>query len=273
MQIQETQMTPQKAAQILQSNTRNRTMNPSRVDLYAHAMLKGNWMHSGEPIQIASDGCLINGQHRLQAIVNSGVTVPVLLITEQDPSIFAVLDTGRARTASDILSIGGAKNCSRTAAGIKLFFLYVDHPNKVWTGMKLARSHQEILEYYNNRKVLIDDWSTIAVRAYAANRLLNPSALLAFALVAQNAPCVDKEQIMQFLEMVGVGEGLSKDCPILRYRQTLTNQYSSGSIKRVSYRPQMALACLIKAFNYWANQVYLKQFKVPVYPPMPVIDI
>jgi hypothetical protein len=273
MQIQEVQMTPQRAAQILQCNTRNRAMNLSRVDFYADAMLKGNWMQSGEPIQIDSDGCLINGQHRLQAIVNSGMTVPVLLITGQDPSVFAVLDTGRARSASDVLSIGGAKNCTRAAAGIKLYFLYVDHPNKVWTGAKLARSHQEILNYYRAKPKFTEFWSKEAVNTYSANKLLNPSALLAFAFVARDAETTSSEQVSQFFELIAHGYGLQEGCPIHRYRQMLANQQASGSFKRASSINQMALASLIKVFNYWANGVSMKLFKTPNYPPMPVIDI
>ena len=35
---------------------------------------------NGEPIQIAEDGTLLNGQHRLNAVIESGATVPMLVV-------------------------------------------------------------------------------------------------------------------------------------------------------------------------------------------------
>ena len=58
---------------------------------------------TAEPIMVTQCGELINGQHRLQAVVLSGKTVNFTLATVPDSSTFRVLDQGRVRNNSDVL--------------------------------------------------------------------------------------------------------------------------------------------------------------------------
>ncbi len=57
--------------------------------------------HQG--VAFAKDGRLIDGQHRLKAIVLAGVAVRLLVIPNCDPDTFAVLDNGYKRQAAQLL--------------------------------------------------------------------------------------------------------------------------------------------------------------------------
>jgi hypothetical protein len=69
-------ITPELASSLLETNSNNRNLSKGTVEAYANDMLAGNWDESvGDAISIDTDGVLRNGQHRLSAIVLSGVSI------------------------------------------------------------------------------------------------------------------------------------------------------------------------------------------------------
>lgn len=62
-------ITPDIAKEMLERNLNNRSVSPSRVDMYADDMARGEWQANGEAICFNESGNLINGQHRLMAVV------------------------------------------------------------------------------------------------------------------------------------------------------------------------------------------------------------
>jgi hypothetical protein len=70
------EITPTWAAEVLETrNTRNRDINKFRVAVYAQDMKNGAWGFSAQGISFDDQGCLLDGQHRLTAIVTTGITV------------------------------------------------------------------------------------------------------------------------------------------------------------------------------------------------------
>lgn len=65
-------ITPDMAREYLKSNSMNRPLNDRTVNLYAQEMRTGNWKLNGEAICFGKNGALLNGLHRLYAIVKSG---------------------------------------------------------------------------------------------------------------------------------------------------------------------------------------------------------
>ena len=60
----------------------NRSMSNTVADNYARDMANGNWHPSWDAITISKNGVVKNGQHRLKAILKSGVSCPFLVITD-----------------------------------------------------------------------------------------------------------------------------------------------------------------------------------------------
>lgn len=95
-------VTPEQAQKLLDSNKdRNRTLRAARVARYAADMRKDKWRITGETIRLDEKGLLLNGQHRLEAIVRSGVTVPMMFISGISAATMLVQDTGLAKTDGD----------------------------------------------------------------------------------------------------------------------------------------------------------------------------
>ena len=98
-------VTPELAAELLQNNAGNRKARRSLVAKYATTMKSGGWDVTPEAIILSKTGRLLNGQHRLQAVIESGETLILLFIENVDEAIFKRLDRGAPRSISDALQI------------------------------------------------------------------------------------------------------------------------------------------------------------------------
>lgn len=101
------EITPERAQEYLKKNKGNRHLAPATVDDYAQQMSSGRWLLTPEPIELAPNGAIINGQHRLHAVVKSGVPVRFTVARNVDPKVFAVIDQGRKRNAADLYVLMG----------------------------------------------------------------------------------------------------------------------------------------------------------------------
>jgi hypothetical protein len=115
---------PAIAADWLKRNTLNRPKKPQKIALYAADMKSDHWPVTGTPIQFGRSGRLLDGQNRLQAIIDSGATIRMLVVEGVDDGVFDVIDGGARRTASDVLVIEGYEgwvaSCGATASRIAL---------------------------------------------------------------------------------------------------------------------------------------------------------
>lgn len=97
-------ITPAMAKDMLDTiNVKNRKQRPAVIARYAAMMSNGEWKLSPEAIVIANTGRLLNGQHRLSAVVKSGVAVRFLVIRGTNEDVFEVLDRGAVRSTADAL--------------------------------------------------------------------------------------------------------------------------------------------------------------------------
>lgn len=103
-------VTPDMARTYLKSNTHNRPLDAARVSKYAADMRAGRWLVSPETISFDEHGVLLNGQHRLGAIVESGVTVKMLIVMGMSPESLLIIDRGKPRTTAQNVGLMGKKN-------------------------------------------------------------------------------------------------------------------------------------------------------------------
>ncbi len=97
-------ITPEKAKEYLGGNEGNRRLRPTAVAAYAADMASGRWNDSPDivtPIMISHEGRLIDGQHRLTAVVKSGVSVCMYVAHNVDDGVYKYLDAGVKRSVAD----------------------------------------------------------------------------------------------------------------------------------------------------------------------------
>ena len=98
-------VTPAHAEKWLTMNSPdNRRIRPSHVRHLAKQMELGRWMLSPEPI-VFSPQHLLDGQHRLSAVLMSGCTIEASVALVQNEDVFRVLDQGVNRNLTDLTCI------------------------------------------------------------------------------------------------------------------------------------------------------------------------
>lgn len=96
-------ITPAMAGMLLKHNKNNRSLRPQLVRQYAEDMRQGNFEMTHQGIAFYANGDLADGQHRLQAIVESGISQS-MLVTVGEP-MSAHIDIGAKRTEMDAIHI------------------------------------------------------------------------------------------------------------------------------------------------------------------------
>ena len=107
MKTQIETITPRIAEQYLTTMTTNRSLKSSVISRYADDMIAGRWVLTHQGIAFDENGSLCDGQHRLQAIIKSGVSVSMVVTRGVDPTAIFNLDNGVGRTFRDSETIAG----------------------------------------------------------------------------------------------------------------------------------------------------------------------
>ena len=99
-------ITPEWAQFVLDtSNTDNRKLRRHWVNILADAINRGEWQITHQGIAFDKNGILLDGQHRLSAIVKSGKSVSLYVMTGLQPEAFKAIDAHAKRTMSDLTKL------------------------------------------------------------------------------------------------------------------------------------------------------------------------
>ena len=102
-------ITPEIAAEYLVKNTRNyRKLSRSKVLVLTRELLAGEWLPSTQGIGFDTDGCMVDGQHRLWAIVQTKIPVTMLVCRGLVPVVKDKIDVGNKRTFADLTGLPSA---------------------------------------------------------------------------------------------------------------------------------------------------------------------
>lgn len=110
METQVMTITPDMAREWLKLNMKyNRPVMKSTVHGYARQMRNGTWSLTHQGIAFDENGALIDGQHRLNAIIEANVPVQMNVtknVCRKDGEVFTI-DMGRKRTYANVIQMGG----------------------------------------------------------------------------------------------------------------------------------------------------------------------
>lgn len=105
--LAKTVVTPGLAAAMLEHNTANRRINKAQLALQIGRLKRGNFILTHQGLAFAKSGALLDGQHRLLAVAQSGVSAPFMITFGAAQEEFTAIDTGRSRQAADLVGIKG----------------------------------------------------------------------------------------------------------------------------------------------------------------------
>ena len=176
-------VTPKLAEQWLGRNDSNRNIRPTKLAQLVRDMQGGRFALTGDSIKFDLNGNLIDGQHRLTAVRDSGIPIEVLVVRGLVPSVRAVIDTGATRSASDALRIAGKHAGSRSMAAAIRILLAIRSGEVAHAGdIAPPVTHSEVITFYDQWAQLLDYCVAFANRN---SRSINirPAALAAAMFV------------------------------------------------------------------------------------------
>lgn len=115
-------ITPAKAQEYLNMSGGNRNISKAVVDSYAITMKAGKWLLNGEAIVFDLDGVLLNGHHRLHAIIKAGVPIQTFVTRGVEHESYTTFDCGRHRTVGQLIGMQGIKNYNAVASAVQLAY-------------------------------------------------------------------------------------------------------------------------------------------------------
>ena len=96
-------ISPEDAEELLRKQSvHNRRVRQNVVNELVFLMETGSFKLTHQGIAIDWNGMLVDGQHRLRAIIKYGKPVQMLVSTAVDPELYKVIDRGARRTLSEL---------------------------------------------------------------------------------------------------------------------------------------------------------------------------
>jgi hypothetical protein len=267
------EITPARAESFLKKNKNNRPVKVSNILKLKNDLQQGNFKLTHQGIALDWEGNLLDGQHRLMAIVESGVTASMYVTYNCDPDIFKVIDSGSTRNTNDVLKLLGVTNYSTVASGIRLILWAWDRyaaqssitPRKIYK--TYTTTNAETAEFYTEHAGVLDSLTHQARALRKQNACLMQSSILAFLfLVMEKQKSVIKAH--DFIQRVAVGANLQNGSvelalsKFINIRHLDLQGYKKGEFMLMAY---------IKAFNRYLAGDSLLLFRMGSTDTMPVI--
>lgn len=261
VRVENVVVTPEAALEILGRKDSNRTVHERRVNAYARDMAGGEWKLNGETIKLAPDGNLIDGEHRLWAVIRANELdpsfkgVPMAVAQNVDRETRRTIDTGKPRSYTDVLRIRGLGAEGRVLGSIMRNIVLYRHGKLAGrtsissqggaTGSTLV-THSEIDAVYADKKTL-QTLSYFVERWGQSGNSVRVAKPVPVGFVYWRAAQDDPAKAEEWAEGVATGVDMKADDP----RYQLRERYLEPTTRRMAYAEALALA--IKSWNLYST--------------------
>lgn len=240
-------VTPQEATHLLEArNNINRPLVKGQSEELAELIRLDKFRFNGDSVRFDWDGNLLDGQHRLWAIVLAGKPCKLLLVFGLDPEVFDTIDIGRRRSAADTIArLGVDRHRMEIASAIQWSIRWrrgdFDRNDKI---QKVANTDVKV--FHRNHP----DIEAAVEQAYAG-RMVMPVGILS-ALVYEIAKR-DAELADRLVKTLVEPAGAASTDPFFQLRDYALHMRYDGKQK-----PIATFARAIKAANAAAHNRRIK---------------
>ena len=265
-------VTPDVADDILRHRLyeNQRRVRDKWAGVLADSIRTNSFVRTHQPIAFDEDGMLIDGQHRLHAIVRAkkGQVLDVALNVPID-TVFAI-DRMAARRIADQLSFEGLKGNNTTVAAAATWILLHDNRRLPWGGA-YRMPDKEILDFAMENHADLAALASEAKRSWIGCDVRPPDRVVTAAMYL--AERTDPNAARTFFEQARDGIGLSYDSPALKFRAWFTNaKASTGSRETVDVFAYLGKAWLAHLENKTIPRALHWRGRGPAAEPFPYFD-
>jgi hypothetical protein len=246
------EITPALAGEWLELNKNNRTMKEGKIDAFARDMKSGNFQTTHQGVAFNDQGELIDGQHRLMAIIRSNTPVVMQVTRGLPDEIKPTIDTGTKRSVADTLRIQGYENRAVLGAVARMAMLY---EQETPIGMYArAATVPEVVDFIHQHEERLIKATRLATHA----RPHIPAQPTVVGTAYDIFVAIDEEQANLFFDdIIGLRLGGEGDP-----RVTLVRRLGNIQKDRERISPPLVLSMFIRAWNAWRTGQTLKSMPV-----------
>jgi len=238
-------VTPKLAKELLLKNNDNRKISLQTVSTYANDMRDGRWKEkTAEFVKIADNNDILDGQHRLLAIIESDTCINLQIAYGVSKSVFDVLDTGKIRSSGDVFSIEKIENAQIISTIIRSYLILSKNTkgNINDSSKKHKLTNTIILEEFKKRP---EFWQQVVVfgqKGYKNFSTVLPASFIGtlYAYFYDISP----EDSRNFINQLCSGEGITNSS-ITVLRQSLLKDKISQ--RKMQFQDKFAI--IIKTWN------------------------
>jgi len=186
MAVKKTTLTPELAKQLMTNlHPKQRRISRTQLAKYVRAMKAGLWRNDNpDPILIdKATGGMFNGAHRCQAVIDSGVTIEVMIDYQSDASLFDFIDIGLGRSAGQFINAPAAF-VRASAARIILWHEHEATFAKTLGGLNAYWQMSEVTDKANEMADTFDRLMPYAAAVYSRTSLSQSVVLAATSLAS-----------------------------------------------------------------------------------------
>lgn len=220
-------VTPDMAREWLKLNIdNNRKIRVTKVNQFAMDMKNGYWQLNGEPICFNESGRLVNGQHRLHAIIKADrpVTMNVIFGIADDVNIF---DTGSTRGADNMLQMAGIKVSRKHTSAARAALEQI-----VGDIVSIGEIYRFVTENFDT----VSDAVALSCKRYNNQKILERAYIAAAAwVIIVNG--YDREIIERFFTIASSGfYNDESETAAIAFRNYIMSLSTSHGVSGISYR-------------------------------------
>lgn len=246
------EVTPETAGKWLEVNPGNRNIKESKVDAFARDIREGFFQTTHQGVAFNDKGELIDGQHRLEAIIRANTPVVMQVTRGLKDEVKPTIDTGTKRTVADTLRIEGFENRNIMGSIARMVMLY--EAETPMSGYSRAATVSEVVDFIRQHEDRMIEASKLAVRlrpAIPAQPTVIGSAFDIFSQIDHEAAGVFFNEIAN---MQTGGEGDP--------RVALFRRLNSMKTDRERLSNPLVLSMFIRAWNAWRTGQTLTKIAV-----------
>jgi len=221
---------------LLDHNTLNRPLDDNHVKRIANQIVSGKWRFNGDTIKISDTEQILDGQHRLWAVVEAKVPIQTILVKGIERDAFSTIDTLRKpRSGSDILALCGAtRHRAHTSAALQWLLRWKKGIIETYRAPvnRIENSDIEVL-YAENPGI-----ERAIERVMKLRGLCNPTLVGFFYYILSNRSPELAERMVHTLENPA---GIALNDPYFRLRMYFASEHRKD--------PIITIALMIKASN------------------------
>ena len=250
-------VTPKLAEKLLSKNCINRPVKKLTVDFYADIIKKGQWELNGESIKISKEGILLDGQHRLMAIVKSGIPIRTVIVEGLDSSTFDTIDQGVSRTTSDLFNVQGISNATTMSSILCRYNMISNNTSYGLTSGSYKRLNLTKRDYnneYKKNEFLWDEICRNSKQYYRKMKLLSKSEIGGYmgALIINKGH--DPEKVYNFFKQLFYEINPENDT-INALKEILIN----NAISKFKFKAVYKHNLIAKTWNYYISDKSVKK--------------